>query len=181
MATKPLTVPAVILNRVKYPHNLAAAIRACSCFGVDSLVWTGSRFSFADGERLPREERMKGYAHVNFFEHERPFDLLPDGVTPVCVELVPHAEPLTHFEHPERAAYVFGPEDGSVSQAFRGLCHRFVYIPSQHCLNLSAAMNVVLADRAMKRQRADMEAIISPGEYEGRGFGELSVVGWDGK
>ncbi len=44
----------------KYPHNLGAAIRACACFGVRSLVWTGERINLNIGERLPREERIKG-------------------------------------------------------------------------------------------------------------------------
>ena len=32
-------------------------------------------------------------------------------------------------------------------------CHRFVRIPSEVCLNLAAAVNVVLADRRMKAIR----------------------------
>src|SRR4051812_12999356 len=116
-------VSAVILNRVKYPHNLAAAIRAAACFGVDRVYWTGDRFSFAAGERLPREERMKGYRSVEFLNTERPFDRLAKGVVPVCIELTPTAMPLTYLEHPTKAAYVFGPEDGHVCASFRGLCH----------------------------------------------------------
>lgn len=175
--------PAVILNRTKYPHNLAAAIRACSCFGLETLIWTGHRFEFEDGDRLPREERMKGYSAVDFFESEYPFDLFADA-TPVCIELTPNAEPLTTFVHPENAVYVFGPEDGNVSQAFRGLCHRFVYIPAYHCLNLSAALNVVLADRMMKQQLDGSRPIMDVGSmlHEHRGPMDIAdVVGWDGK
>lgn len=149
---------AVILTRVKYPHNLAAAVLACACFEVERLFYTGHRFQFADGERLPREERMRGYAAVKFEATERPFDAvllagakakLPIDVVPVCVELTRGAAPLTHFAHPEHAVYVFGPEDGHVPQSYRALCHRFLYIPAHHCLNLAAAVNVVLAHRMM--------------------------------
>lgn len=168
----PLHPPAVVLQRVKYPHNLAAAIRAASCFNMDAVLWTGKRFAFAEGERLPREERMKGYSHVQVIETERPFDLLRTG-TPVCVELTPNAESLAQFEHPDDAIYVFGPEDGGVSQAFRALCHRFVYIPSKHCLNLAAAINVTLYDRIRKREER-----FSTAEYERRG---IEIAGWDGK
>lgn len=172
---KPYAVPAAVLTRVKYPHNLAAAIRACSCFGVPTLMWTGSRFAFTDGERLPREERMKGYADVKVYAEDRPFDRLPAGVTPVCVELLPGSQPMNEFEHPENACYVFGPEDGHVPQAFRALCHRFVYIPSNHCLNLSAALNVVLYDRVVK-----LGMRLSPALAENRGVHEIAVRGWDG-
>jgi tRNA C32,U32 (ribose-2'-O)-methylase TrmJ len=178
---KKLSTPTVILDRVKYPHNLAAAIRACSCFGVESLIYTGSRFAFAAGERLPREERMRGYSDVTWLESERPFDLLPLGTVPVCVELMPSAMPLTHFVHPEKAAYVFGPEDGHVSQSFRGLCHLIVFIPAYHCLNLGAAMNVVLADRMMKRQLLGLEPVVSVKESLLEPRGELAVEGWEGR
>lgn len=178
---------AVILERPKYPHNVAAALRACSCFGVERLLWTGKRFEFKDGERLPREERMKGYSDVVFKRSDRPFDeLLRDDFFPeiaetVCVELRPGSTPLTHFEHPTAAIYVFGPEDGSVSQAYRALCANFVYIPSKHCLNLAAAVNVVLADRVMKQQRHGQLGELSPGGHEARGWEIPTVLGWDGK
>lgn len=172
----------IILNRVKYPHNLAGAIRAGACFGADSVYWTGSRFHFADGERLPREERLKGYSHVQVKETERPFDLLSADVVPICVELLPSAMPLTLFEHPAKACYVFGPEDGHVCQSFRGLCHHFIYIPAKHCLNLVAAMNVVLAHRLMQRQLDGFEPLTgSPLDVLAEPRGLIAVPGWDGK
>lgn len=121
-----LRAPGVLLINPKFPHNLGATIRACSCFGLDSLVWTGSRIQVSQYERLPREERMKGYKSVRFVNHERPFDLFAD-FTPVCVEVYEQSEPLTTFEHPEGAVYVFGPEDGRVPQVIRRMCHRFVH------------------------------------------------------
>ena len=55
--------PAVALIDPKYPHNVGAALRACSCWGIRQLWWTGARVTLdvPRGERLPREERMKGY------------------------------------------------------------------------------------------------------------------------
>lgn len=179
----------VILQDVKYPHNLAAAIRACACFGVDQLLWTGERFSFTEGERLPREERMKGYSDVKVLATERPFDHV-DRVSAdqrtsrsvkVCVELMPTSAPLTRFTHPEHATYVLGPEDGYVNQAFRGLCHVFVYIPSYHCLNLAAALNVVLAHRMMQQQLVGKLPCGSASELLKETRGEIAVPGWEGK
>ena len=62
------------------------------------------------------------------------------------------------FEHPERALYVFGPEDGSLGRAVLARCHRFLVIPTRHCANLSAAVYTVLYDRHAKRVRAGLEA-----------------------
>jgi hypothetical protein len=76
---KLVTTPAVILTNPKYIHNIGGTIRACSCFGVDTLMWTGKRIQIdpESRERIPREERMKGYRSVNWFQTDRPFDHLP--------------------------------------------------------------------------------------------------------
>lgn len=142
-----------VLERPKYIQNLASAVRACACFDVETLLWTGTRFQLGADERTPRELRMKAYRTVNVIHVTRPFDVMPSFITPVCVELLSGAVPLNEFVHPEHAAYVFGPEDGDVSQVYRRLCHQFVYIPAKHCLNLAAAMNVVLFDRNSKLTR----------------------------
>lgn len=177
--------PGIIMSNPKYVHNVAAAIRAASCFDVSRIVWTGTRVDIELLDRLPREERMKGYNHVLWTHDTRnkPFDLFEKDVTPVCVELVENSETLSIFEHPDNAVYVFGPEDGGVPQVFRRFCHRFVHIPSNHCLNVAAGMNVVLYDRKMKRQLAGLDAILPTGEMlmEHRGPMEASTIpGWDG-
>ncbi len=173
----------LILINPKYVHNVAAAIRAASCFGIYQLVWTGDRVDLDGLERLPREERMKGYRDVKWHRSERPFDSVANDVVPVCVELLENSEPLTTFIHPDKAVYMFGPEDGGVPQVMRRLCHRFVHIQAAHCLNLSAAINVVLHDRKVKRQMAGVEPILPTGQMlsEHRGPMEIAVKGWDGK
>jgi tRNA(Leu) C34 or U34 (ribose-2'-O)-methylase TrmL len=101
----------------------------------------------------------------------------------VCIELLENSEALTTFVHPENAVYVFGPEDGGVPQVLRRFCHRFVNIQSAHCLNLSAAINVILHDRKAKRQLSGLEPILSSTEMlnEHRGPMEIeSIPGWDG-
>lgn len=64
-------------------------------------------------------------------------------------------------------------------------CHRFLYIPSAHCLNLSAAVNVVLSHRRMQRQLAGkeelgtMEMVLQ--ERRGVETPDMTILGWDGK
>lgn len=175
--------PAVILINPKFPHNVGTALRSCSCWGIDQLWWTGDRVrvDVAKGERLPREERMKGYKHVDFIHNERPFDYMPDDAVPVAVELREGAELLPAFEHPENAVYVFGPEDGGLTQQIARHCHRFVVIPTHHCLNLSTAVNVVLYDRRFKRQLAGKEPVLPMSEMlkEQRGmYQEIPDDSW---
>lgn len=177
--------PGLILIETKYVHNVAAAIRAASCFDVTRLVWTGSRVDPDLLDRLPREERMKGYKDVLWSrdKKDKPLAWFQPDVVPVCVELLENSEPLTTFVHPENAVYVFGPEDGGVPQVIRRLCHRFVHIQSNHCLNLAAAINVVLHDRKVKMQLAGLAPILPTGEMlkEHRGPMEIDIAGWDGK
>jgi tRNA(Leu) C34 or U34 (ribose-2'-O)-methylase TrmL len=174
----PPALPAVILYNPKFGHNVGGALRTCSSFRVPTLLWTGKRVTLdvASGQRLPREERMKGYRDVDMRRHDAPFDLLPPGVVPVAVEVRPNAERLFDFEHPESAAYVFGPEDGSLPSWVLRHCHRFVVIPGAHCLNLSSAVLAVLYDRALKRYRDGLADVVLPGEFEGRGPEENTDV-----
>lgn len=145
--------PAVVLINPKFGRNIAAALRACSCFGVEQLWWTGNRASFDEtrkGKRLPREERMKGYGDVELCHGEYYLDAFTDA-TPVAVEIRPNSEPLPEFEHPENAVYIFGPEDGTLGRKTLQHCHRFVKIPARHCLNLATAVTVILYDRIAKQ------------------------------
>jgi tRNA(Leu) C34 or U34 (ribose-2'-O)-methylase TrmL len=151
----PPQVPAVVLHYPKYPHNVGQVVRLASCYGIRQVWYSGARVSLLaeEGERLPREERMRGYADVTLIKHRDPLAALlaahPDA-TPVAVELRPNAERLPHFVHPDRAIYVFGPEDGSLGGETVKRCHRFVVIPSLHCLNLATSVGTVLYDRTAK-------------------------------
>jgi tRNA(Leu) C34 or U34 (ribose-2'-O)-methylase TrmL len=147
--------PAVVLSNPKYPHNIGQTVRALSCFGAPQLWWTGKRAlkSLEEMDRIPREERMRGYKDVGIYHHDRPLELFPKHVTPVAIEVRPNSENLVDFIHPENAVYVFGPEDGSIDQVVLRHCHRFVRIPTKHCTNLSAAVYLVLYDRTAKKAR----------------------------
>lgn len=146
-------VPAVAMINPKNPYNVGAAVRAASCFGIKQVWFTGDRVTLGlkGAKRLPREERMKGFRDVELRQYDQVFDQF-DDVTPVAVELRPNAESLQKFEHPENALYLFGPEDGSIPQSILKDCHRFVVIPTRHCVNLAAAVYLVLYDRLVKQK-----------------------------
>jgi tRNA(Leu) C34 or U34 (ribose-2'-O)-methylase TrmL len=158
----------ILLENPKTPYNVGSVIRGMAVFEGTKLRWTGERVidprSIARVSvvlpksahyRMPREERMKDWQHIDWasVDASRPLDEFEDFI-PVCVEVLSIAESLVDFIHPERAVYVFGPEDGGVSKGMRAACHRFVSIPSRHCLNLACAVNIVLYDRVAKLMRA---------------------------
>lgn len=141
--------PAIVLIDPKYPHNVGAVVRTASCYGIGAVVYTGDRVAIAQtDERLPREERMRDYADVSVVNTGRPFDLIQG--TPVAVEYNTQSETLPEFQHPPDPVYVFGAEDGTVPRVILRHCHRFVRIPTRHCLNLSVAVATVLYDRMVK-------------------------------
>lgn len=162
---------AVALINPKFPHNVGTALRACSIFGASHLAWTGDRVghpdSWSESVRLPREERMKLYKDVKMHLLTAPRVLRAAeflSMTPVAVEKRDNAEALDDFVHPQRAIYVFGPEDGSLMRGMLEACHRFVCIPTvtEHSpLNLAAAVNVVLYDRLAKERSARTRSDIS--------------------
>jgi tRNA(Leu) C34 or U34 (ribose-2'-O)-methylase TrmL len=164
--------PAIALIDPKFPHNVGAAVRAASCYGVGQVWFTGDRVHLVSEKRyrLPREERMRGYQEVELRHADLVFDAFARDTVPVAVELRRGAESLIDFEHPDKALYVFGPEDGSLSRPVLGLCHRFVVIPTRHCTNLAAAVYTVLYDRHAKRVRVDLERPHTLAES--RGFAE---------
>jgi tRNA(Leu) C34 or U34 (ribose-2'-O)-methylase TrmL len=158
-------VPRILLIDPKSPFNVGGVQRACHIFGASTLAWTGHRVLHASEVpkkyRLPREERMKEYRDVSLLRLRqsrkelarllrRQFET--EGTVPVCVEVLPQAEPLPQFVHPQEATYLFGPEDGAVPAPLRAQCHRFLRIPSptRTPLNLAVAVNLVLYDRCVK-------------------------------
>jgi len=163
--------PAIALIDPKYAANVAKVLRLASCFGMEQVWFTGRRIEadLRDQSRLPREERMKGYKDVKLIQDDRLFDRFDDGVVPVAVEVRDSSESLADFWHPEDALYVFGPEDGSIPKVLLRHCHRFIVIPTRHCLNLATAVSVVCWDRQLKEHLAGKTAT-TPGEWENRGY-----------
>ena len=63
-----------------------------------------------------------------------------------------------------RATYIFGPEDGTLSQDTINCADSVVFIPARSSLNLAASVNVVLYDRQAKHTqncgRAEYDQLI---------------------
>ncbi len=132
----------------KSPANVGAVLRAVGCFEGDGVFFTGTRFARAS--RYHTDTRRVGDAmtpqHVDSLVAARGDSAL------VCVEWVEGATALPDFVHPSQAFYAFGPEDGTLDQALIDQADAVVYVPTTGCLNLAAAVNVVLYDREAKRR-----------------------------
>ncbi|HWR78611.1 MAG TPA: RNA methyltransferase [Pseudomonas sp.] len=131
----------------KSPENVGAVMRAAGCYGVNSVFYTGKRYARAqdfvtDTKKVHQDIPLIGVDDLQ--------QIIPLGCTPVAVEMVEGARDLTTFTHPDRAIYIFGPEDGSLDKKVLSWCEEVIYIPTNGCMNLAATVNVVLYDRLSK-------------------------------
>jgi tRNA(Leu) C34 or U34 (ribose-2'-O)-methylase TrmL len=131
----------------KSPENVGSVMRAAGCYQVDSVCYTGKRYARAakfnhDTKRVAERIPLAG---VNCL-----LDAADPQMKIVCVELVEGAIPLPEYQHPSQAMYIFGPEDGSLSQDIVDRADAVVYIPTIGCMNLAATVNVLLYDRLAK-------------------------------
>ena len=136
---------AIGLDNAKTPANVGSALRAAQVYGASLVAISGRRYT-----RWPTDT-MKAYRHLPLVHVEDLHAVVPYDCVPVAVELVPHATPLPSYVHPERAFYVFGAEDQTLGSRVLSWCRDVVYVPTAACMNLAATVNVVLYDRAVKR------------------------------
>ncbi|MGY3852861.1 RNA methyltransferase [Aeromonas aquatilis] len=134
----------------KSPENVGSVMRAAGCYGVDEVYYTGNRFELArrfatDTKQMVEKIPLLGVDDLMAF--------IPQGCVPVVVDLIDGATPLPDYIHPERAFYIFGPEDGTLDPALYGAVKDVVYVPTKGCMNLAASVNVILYDRLAKGYR----------------------------
>ena len=136
------------LFRPKHAENVGGALRAASCYGVKFINISGARTDFIKhGTNTTSTHR-----HAPVFLVDDLLSVRPHDTQIVCVDLLPDAEALPRFEHPDRALYIFGPEDGTLGKQFTDRAQHRVFVPTKCCMNLAATVNVVLYDRLMKRE-----------------------------
>ena len=137
----------IALTNPKSPTNVGAVMRAAGCFAVDQVIYSGQRYARASKFQT---DTKKATNTIPLLGVESLLDSVPADAKLVCVDLVEGATPLPAFEHPENAVYLFGPEDGSISQDVINEADHVVYVPTLGCLNLAASVNVVMYDRSTK-------------------------------
>jgi tRNA(Leu) C34 or U34 (ribose-2'-O)-methylase TrmL len=136
------------LNNPKSPVNVGLAMRAAGCFQADSIYYTGERYDRA--APFNTDTQNAGLNIPLTWVPNLPGDLA-DDLQVVCIELVEGAIPLPVYQHPDKALYIFGPEDGTIQQKVIDRADSVVFIPTIGSLNLAAAaVNVVLYDRLAK-------------------------------
>ncbi|MGF1868943.1 RNA methyltransferase [Photobacterium indicum] len=136
----------------KTPENVGSVLRASGCYGVNSVFYTGTRYDLAKQFCTDTKNVINNIPLIGVQELK---DIIPVGCTPVAVDLIEGAKPLPEYKHPERAFYIFGPEDGTLKKEITDFCRDTIYVPTKGCMNLAAAVNVILYDRMAKIERGE--------------------------
>ncbi len=139
---------AIGLHNPKHRDNVGGVLRAAYCFRAAMIAITGVRY------RVQSTDTAQAYRHIPLIQVDNLRAVIPYDCVPVAVEIHPKAVPLPSYVHPERAFYIFGPEDGELGKSVLRWCRDIVYIPSQHALNLAATVNVVLYDKLAKSMQS---------------------------
>jgi tRNA(Leu) C34 or U34 (ribose-2'-O)-methylase TrmL len=146
------------LTNPKNPTNVGSVMRAAGNYDVEQVFYTGTRYDKAaqyagklnntDTQNVSKKIALTNVENLS----ELPSKLgnMPVSTKVICVDLVEGAIPLPHFEHPESAIYIFGPEDSTVPQEVIDKADAVVYVPTKGCMNLAASVNVLLYDRLAK-------------------------------
>jgi tRNA(Leu) C34 or U34 (ribose-2'-O)-methylase TrmL len=131
----------------KSPSNIGMIMRAAGCYEADEVFYSGNRY---DRARKFNTDTQNSASTIYLSHTDNILNEVPKSFSLVGVELVEGAIPLMDFQHPDEAFYLFGPEDGSLTQEQVDACDYVVYIPTIGCMNLACTVNVLLYDRLAK-------------------------------
>jgi len=147
---------AIGLVRPKDANNVGSVLRAAHVYGASLVAIQGDRSPIRAAT-----DTTEAWRHMPVIRGEDLHAMIPFDAVPVAVDLVDDAIELPMFFHPQRAFYVFGPEDGTLGRATLDWCKYRVMVPTRTCMNLAATVNVVLYDRLAKARlsnRAEVAA-----------------------
>jgi tRNA G18 (ribose-2'-O)-methylase SpoU len=131
--------------------NAGTLFRTAHAFGAAFVFTVGAVYARREVEK---SDTSKSRGHLPLYEFAQARDLrLPVGCELVGVELLEDAIELPSFRHPLAAAYILGPERGSLSPEIQALCSYTVAIPTRFCVNVGVAGAIVMYDRLLSLGR----------------------------
>jgi tRNA G18 (ribose-2'-O)-methylase SpoU len=141
---------AIGAERMSKSLNLGNLMRSAHAFGASFTFTIGARYSAHEAYADTSRSQIH-MPHYNW--HGLDEMAFPKGVKLVGIELVEGAIDLPSFRHPQQAAYVLGPERGSLSDALIDRCDYVVKIPTSFCVNVAMAGAIVMYDRVKSLAR----------------------------
>jgi tRNA G18 (ribose-2'-O)-methylase SpoU len=139
------------VQEISKEQNVGNLVRSAHAFGA-SFFFTIA--PVVDVRAMRQSDTSGAFDHVPYFQYQNVEELsLPKGCQLVGIEFVEESIDLPSFSHPTRAAYVLGPEMGSLSPELLSRCDHVVKIPMKFCVNVGVAGALVMYDRMISQKR----------------------------
>jgi len=153
--------------------NVGSLFRTAHAFDASFVFTVAASYPKAEGKQ---SDTSNALGHLPFYSFpDLSSMVLPDDCTLVGVELTDDAIDLPSFHHPQQAAYILGPERGSLSPEMQERCTHILKIPTKFCINVGLAGAIILYDRTLSMKRFAPRPV-SPGgpveELTGHQHGE---------
>lgn len=150
-------------ERTSKSLNLGNLMRSAHGFGASFTFTIGATYKALEAAA----DTSKSRQHLPHYNWNHIDDLvLPQGCKLVGIELLDDAIDLPSFRHPLQAAYVLGPEAGSLSPELIAKCDFVVKIPTSFCVNVAMAGAIVMYDRVRSLGKFAERPVIPGGPTE---------------
>lgn len=136
-----------ILNP-KTPQNVGTLLRTAFNLNADFIFMIGMRY-----KRRQASDTVAATLQIPFYEFDTFEDFnnhRPKGAQLVAIELDERAKSLDTFVWPKQSIILLGAEDNGIAPKYLARCQHIVQIPSNHCLNVSAAGAIALYHRNLQ-------------------------------
>ena len=136
---------AIGVEGISKEYNLGNLVRSAHSFGANFFFTINPD---VDTSKIRVSDTSDASQHLPFFEFPSvaAFEL-PKNCALVGVEFIEDSVELPSFRHPSQAAYVLGPEMGSLSPELLEKCDHVIKIPMKFCVNVGVAGALVMYDR----------------------------------
>lgn len=164
---------ALVLENVFQPHNAAAAVRSCECFGFQDL----HVIELHNDYRINPDVTMGGCKWVSLHHHNKEpgettrllASLKEKGYKVAATSLRPGCIPLEALDLSQPLALCFGTEEKGLSEEAHDLADVFVQIPSYgftQSFNVSVSVALTLNSIRDRLEKSDIPWQLSEGDYE---------------
>ncbi len=132
-------------------QNVGTIARTAHSFGANFFFTIAPS---VDVNMMRISDTSDAFDHLPYYEYESVEGMdLPDKCSLVGVEFMADSIDLPSFRHPQRAAYVLGPEMGHLSPELQERCDHIIKIPMKFCVNVGVAGALVMYDRLLSMGR----------------------------
>jgi tRNA G18 (ribose-2'-O)-methylase SpoU len=139
------------VQEISKEGNVGNLVRSAHSFGASFFFTIAPA---VDIHAMRMSDTADSFDHMPYYQYPDVAHMdLPKDCTLVGIEFTDESIPLPSFRHPVRAAYVLGPEMGSLSPELVARCAHVIKIPMKFCVNVGVAGALVMYDRMISMGR----------------------------